>query len=335
MHEPFYYPAKPKLKILAPRKSRSRHVLLNTNRLSFLPSLFVSLLSMVAAVSVFVYFNPVGLFTRNPQIAGVEEKIILNQASQILNPSAEKAVTDSAEKSILIAKDNLTCRLSYPINFNLPVVAAVVKKNQSWWLPNTEQCSDSNLQAVQITTLSEQEGLSVKSRLNASNIFLISSKDQVYALVYTKNNVVSSYNFSELGENFLDPGFSYAKSFDPLKMHDTKIVDNWSYQLSLGCQARSVELNCILWKQNQFSGVVYKIKSDFFADAQNFNISFNKNSTYMKFAKTQSSNQELNLIVGSLDNSDYFLVKVGVSNNSISSVLKYTTADPDYNLYFR
>ncbi len=336
MSEYFTNSKQNKFKVLAPARANFNYVRLNTNRLSFLPSLFISFLSLVAVVWLFIYFNPIGLFTRNPQIAGVEEKISLDQSDLKLDNASEiNNQPSSLDKSVLITKGSSSCKLNYPINFNLPVTALIKKDKQSWWLPAIDNCSDSNIQAVQIVQLSNEEGLQVKVGLNPSNIFLISAKDNIYALVYTKDKQISSYNFSEFGENLLEPTFASSKTFDALKMYDTKIVDNWSYQLSVGCQAKSVEDNCIIWKQNQYSGVVYKLKPDLYLDLQNLSLPYNKEKSYLKFAKKQDSNSDINLIFGNLEDSDYFLIKLGVKSNSISSASKYSLSDPDYNSYFR
>lgn len=331
-----YKPVHPKFKILAPVKSELNKVVINSSRLAFLPSLFVTFIVIVGLLGLFIYFNPIGLFTRHPEVAGVSDKIQLGTLGEkIPDPANTSSIDSGKEKSLVVYNGDLSCKLIYPSNFTLTIISAIKKDSQSWWIPDVNQCSDSNLQALQIVKLSSEEGKDIKEKLNPSNIFLISYTDQVYALAYTKDNQITNYNFSVLGENFLDPIFSSSKTFNSAKMYDARIVEDYSYYLSSGCSPKSNESGCFLWKQNQFSGVIYKVKTNFFEDLANNAISLDKNKSYIKFAKKQDTQTDLSFIAGEVGQSKFYLLKMGIKSSSIISVTKFEQGEEDYSLYFR
>lgn len=343
--EKFFFNSKKisqKFKILAPTKSKFNLVNLNAKRLAFLPSLFVTGLILLAFISAFVYFNFWGIFDRTPQIARVQDKILITKTQVDIDLKEgktdtifgnESLVDNSKDKFININQLGLNCKLNYPKTFDLPVVPVIIKDQQSWWFPEVNKCFDSNLEAIQIIQLGGEEGNNLKSMLNPVNIFLISEKEQIYALAYTKNKQISGLDLSVIGENLLSPVFTSAQTFNSTKMFDAKIISENTIYLSSGCQPKNAENNCTIWKQDQYSGTVYKLKNNFFQDIKT--TTFDKNTSYVKFAKKQDSTEQVNIITGKINSSEYWLIKLSILNNTVSTVTQIDLGDKVYNEYYR
>jgi len=323
-----------KFKILSPAKFGLNNVALNSQRLAVLPSLFVSSLIIIGIGLLFFYFNPLGIFRTSPEVAGIFDKLPLQQSDKTeIFPNNN--VIEKTDNFITISQSDLTCRLELPASFDLNVKPAITKSVQNWWFPASSQCSDPNLQAIQIIELNNEEGKQVKTKINPSNIFLLSFPKQIYAIVYTKNNVISQFNLSIISENFLNFAFKEARSFDSMKMFDSKTIGDYVYYLSNGCQPNNPSHQCIVWKQNLYSGLIYKLKENIFQDLENNKIQVDKTKTYFKFAKKQESDNSLTFISGKLNEPDYYLIQLGIQSNSISSVTFIDLYSKFYQVYYR
>lgn len=323
-----------KFKIHSPTKFGYNNVAINSQRLAVLPSLFVSSLIIIGIGLLVFYFNPLGIFRRSPEVAGVFDKLPLQPSDKTEIIPNTNQVKES-NNYIAISQTDLTCKLELPASFDLNIKPAITKSVQNWWFPTTSQCSDSNLQAIQIVELNAEEGKQVKSKVNPSNIFLLSFTKQIYAIVYTKNNVISQFNFSIISENFLNFAFKEARSFDSMKMYDSKTMGDYVYYLSYGCQPNNPAQECIVWKQNLYNGIIYKLKDNIFQDLENNKIQVDKTKTYFKFAKKQDSDNSLTFITGKLNEPDYYLVELGIQSNSISSVTMIDLYSKLYQVYYR